>query len=356
MTDFFTQTLESGPVESSAPCRVDMGGTLDIPAFYLPMRKLEPRTFNMALDLRTEARLLPHDPGRVKVSSRGFGSVDFSLEEAPFSHPLGLMFAIAVYFNGMDSKSPGVHIEIDSASPPRSALGGSSSAAVAAVGAFLKAKALVLKKEGAVSRTEAALTAHAIEQGAAGVPCGRQDHLAAAFGGVNAWLWKKRPGNVCFERKRLLKKKDIPGFEKKTLLAYCGKPHVSKDINGQWIAAFLAGKNRKVWEKIAHCARTFTEAVEKGDIRTAASAMSRETALRLEMTPAALDDMGRAFVRAAAETRCGAKFTGAGGGGCVWALGEDPDIARLEEKWKSLAAAGPGARVLEAGIDSLGLA
>ncbi|VEN75023.1 Galactokinase [Candidatus Desulfarcum epimagneticum] len=356
MTDIFTRTLESGPVENSAPCRVDMGGTLDIPAFYLSIRKPAPLTFNIALDLRTRVRLLPHDPGRVKVSSRGFESADFPLDEAPFSHPLGLMFAIAVYFNGMDSQSPGVHMEIDSASPPRSALGGSSAAAVAAVGAFLQARAPGSQKQGDMFRTGAALTAHAIEQGAAGVPCGRQDHLAAAFGGVSAWLWKKGPGEVCFERKSLLKKEDIPDFEKKILIAYCGRPHVSQDINGRWIAAFLAGENRTVWKKIAHCARTFTDAVEKGDIRAAASAMSRETALRLEMTPDALDDMGRAFVRAAADAGCGAKFTGAGGGGCVWAMGEGPDIARLKEKWKPLAAAGPGSRVLDAGIDSLGLA
>ena len=29
--------LESKPVETSAPCRIDMGGTLDISTFYYPL-------------------------------------------------------------------------------------------------------------------------------------------------------------------------------------------------------------------------------------------------------------------------------------------------------------------------------
>src|SRR5210317_1977628 len=129
--------LESKPIEASAPCRIDMGGTLDIPTFYYPLRHLSPCTFNIALALRTRVRLRPFSRGQVKISSRGFKDAQFPAAAAPFDHPMGLMFATAAFFN-----ADGIHIDIESQSPPRSALGGSSAAAVALIAAFLKLKEL----------------------------------------------------------------------------------------------------------------------------------------------------------------------------------------------------------------------
>jgi D-glycero-alpha-D-manno-heptose-7-phosphate kinase len=114
------QILEAEPIETSAPCRLDMGGTLDLSTFFFPLRHLSPCTFNIALDLRTHVRLRPHRDGWVKVSSRGFEAAEFPADELPFQHAMGLIFATAAYF-----QASGVHIEIESSSPPRSALGGS---------------------------------------------------------------------------------------------------------------------------------------------------------------------------------------------------------------------------------------
>ena len=112
------QVLTEQPVTASAPCRIDMGGTLDISTFHLPLQRVAPCTVNMAIALRTQVELLPYAQGQVKVSSRGFESAVFPKRRAPFVHPLGLMFAIAAFYD-----ADGGHIRIDSASPPRSALG-----------------------------------------------------------------------------------------------------------------------------------------------------------------------------------------------------------------------------------------
>ena len=119
-------------VETSVPCRIDMGGTLDLSIFYNPLRHLAPCTANIAVNLRTVVKLLPYHSGRVKVSSRGFESAQFSVGQAPFDHPLGLIFATAEFF-----QADGIHVVIESGSPPRSALGGSSAALVALTAAFL---------------------------------------------------------------------------------------------------------------------------------------------------------------------------------------------------------------------------
>jgi D-glycero-alpha-D-manno-heptose-7-phosphate kinase len=89
MADKIRQILESETIEASAPCRIDMGGTLDIPIFYYPLRHLSPCTFNIALEHRTRVRLLPYTRDVVKISSGGFEDAEFPLGSAPFNHPLG---------------------------------------------------------------------------------------------------------------------------------------------------------------------------------------------------------------------------------------------------------------------------
>ena len=156
--------LDANPIEASAPCRIDMGGTLDIPTFYYPLRHLSPCSFNIALKLRTRVRLLPYARGRIKISSRGFKAAQFPADAAPFNHPMGLMFTTAAFFN-----AEGIHIDIESESPPRSALGGSSAAAVALVAAFLKLKAATESGDRS-NRRRVALLAYQLEQSTAGVP------------------------------------------------------------------------------------------------------------------------------------------------------------------------------------------
>jgi D-glycero-alpha-D-manno-heptose-7-phosphate kinase len=343
-----TKILEKKPITASAPCRIDMGGTLDLATFYLPLRHWQPCTFNIAVNHRTTVTLLPFRKGRIKVSSRGFKSAEFDIATAPFLHPLGLMFAVSAYFD-----AAGVHVRIDSSSPPRSALGGSSAAAVALVAAFLAARdALELT---APVRRRIALLAHAIEESVAGVPCGRQDQLAAAFGGVNAWHWEPRPTGFFHRRTAVVRKSRLASFQQHILLAYCGVPHVSKDVNGQWVRQFLSGKYRNQWREILNCTKKFIDALARNNYKGAVAAMNRETAVRSEMTPDVLNQLGKKLVDAALRHHCGARFTGAGGGGCLWALGSAENIDRLRGIWEQILQQRGEARLLETHIDSDGL-
>ncbi len=343
------EILESNKVTASAPCRIDMGGTLDISTFYYPLRHLNPSTFNIALDMRTTVRLLPYEKNMVKVTSKGFDEAEYPIDELPFSHPLGLIFAIAAYF-----RAEGVHIKIESASPPKAALGGSSVAAVALIGAF----GALFEKLGIsrpLYRREIAILAHALEQSVAGVPCGLQDQLAAAYGGVNLWQWHGRVKEAVFEKNTVIKKSVIKNLEKHILVAYCGKPHDSKDINSQWVKQFLSGKNRHLWSEIIELTGKFADALSSGNHKDAGNCMNMETDIRLKMTPRVLDDTGKELSKAAKNTGCGARFTGAGGGGCVWALGDTGDIDRLKDVWEKILAKKENGRLLNVHIDSDGL-
>jgi D-glycero-alpha-D-manno-heptose-7-phosphate kinase len=325
-----------------------MGGTLDIPTFSLPLRRLSPATVNIAINLRTTVRLLPCRKGTVRISSTGFAPAEFSPEDAPYDHPLGLIFAVAAYFH-----LAGVEIRIDSASPIRSALGGSSVAVVALVG--LLGRIAESCGERGLTAGEVAALAHGLESAVARVPCGFQDQLAAVFGGVNAWLWTGDLAAGGFRRQSLMQPPDFPKLERRMLAAYLGRPHESKDINGQWVARFLAGRDRKQWFDIVDIVHDFADSLIRQDFEKAARLMNRETEIRMAMTPDVLDAFGRGLVEAAAASGCGARFTGAGGGGCVWAIGEQAAVADLRRRWSGILKAREDALLLDVGVDSDGL-
>jgi D-glycero-alpha-D-manno-heptose-7-phosphate kinase len=322
-----------------------MGGTLDISTFHLPLRHLNPCTFNIALDLRTTVRVSPYEAGRIRISSKGFEDAEFPADAAPFDHPMGLMFAVAAYFG-----ASGVHIDIASGSPPRSALGGSSVAACA----LATALASVAEDE-QPSRAHIAGLAHALEASVAGVPCGFQDQLAAVYGGVNAWYWPVAAGDSPFRRETVVEKTDFEALEHRLLVAYGGVPHESKDVNGRWVRGFLSGNGRDNWRQITELTHRFVAAVKEGNYPDALEAMNAETAIRREMTPDVVDDLGGDLIDAALRRNCGVRFTGAGGGGCLWAIGEPSDTDALRKDWRDLLEKREGARLLDAHIDDEGL-
>ncbi len=348
MSRTINDILDSESIQASAPCRIDMGGTLDIGSFFYPLSYLHPCTFNIALAMRTRVRILPFEKGRVKISSKGFESAEFPIDKVPFDHPMGLMFAIAAHF-----QVDGIHIIIESGSPPRSALGGSSVAAVALVAAFN----LLMKKAGrpTLSRERIPLLAHGIEESVAGVPCGLQDQLAATFGGINAWYWKGRGDPRTYIRRPLVHEQRYPDLSDHLLVAYCGIPHESKNINSQWVKRFISGECRTRWVEIAAATRAFVEAFASFDISEAVRQMNRDTAIRSEMTPDVLDDTGSALVASALDHDCGARFTGAGAGGCLWALGSPDKIGKLRIAWARELSKIKTARLLAVDIDSDGL-
>ena len=65
--------------------------------------------------------------------------------------------------------------------------------------------------------------------------------------------------------------------------------------------------------------------------------------------------MGQRLKVAALQHNCGTRFAGAGGGGCVWAIGPPEAIAALRPKWERLLSEEKEARLLPCGIDADGV-
>jgi D-glycero-alpha-D-manno-heptose-7-phosphate kinase len=166
--------LQRKPIEASAPCRLDAGGTWDIKALALPLEGIEPVTINIALSLRTRVILSAYKEGWVRISSDGFSRDEsHPLASAPFNSTFGLFFAAISHFglHGMD-------LRIKSDSPAKAALGGSSTALIALIKALSKLAGLLGKKT--LSLREILHVGYHLEDGVSLGGCGIQDQAAAA--------------------------------------------------------------------------------------------------------------------------------------------------------------------------------
>lgn len=344
------EILTNEPVEASAPCRVDAGGTWDIKAMALPLEREDPVTVNVALDLRTRVRLLPYRDGWVRVSSKGFqpGELSRRTGGCPFDPPFGLFFAAVERFG-----FHGVHVRIASDSPPRSALGGSSTALTA----LLRALSSLAKRRGAAGLRprEILMLGYQLEDGVSGGFCGMQDQAAAVYGGVNLWRWQYGRTRTPFRRKPLMDAGGCREFSNCLLVAHSGRDHDSGSVNRGWVQAFLSGRTRSGWIKANRSVHGLARALTARDWGKAAECLREEMAVRREITPDALIPETSALIEAAEAEGCGARFAGAGAGGAVWAVGPHDLIAVLGSRWAEVLKPMKGGRLLDCRIDSRGV-
>lgn len=341
--------LTEGPVEASAPCRIDCGGTWDIKAMALPYEAIAPTTVNMALTLRTRVILYPHRPGSVKITSQGFEEEEAHRVEAiPFTSHFGLFSAAVLYFG-----FHGIQVEIRSESPVKSALGGSSTALVALIQALSNLGRRVGRPP--LSRREILHLAYHLEDAISGGNCGMQDQAAAVYGGVHQWVWQYGNRTTPFRRVPLLDQQGREALSRRLLVAYSGKTHTSAATNLDWIEGFVSGRTRSGWRTANRIVQQLGRAIQAQDWNGAARRLQGEMAVRRRITPQALDENTEALVEAAEKTGCGARFCGAGAGGSVWALGERENIDRLKPAWERMLAQMRGGRILTCRVESSGV-
>ena len=341
--------LTQGAVEASAPCRVDSGGTWDIKALSLPFEAIQPATVNIALTLRTSASLHPYGEGKVKISSIGFPKPEiFSIDRLPFDSPFGLFFA-AVSFFGFH----GLEVKIDSQSPVRSALGGSSTALVALIKALSKVYAALGNRN--YSKKDILHLGYHLEDGISGGNCGIQDQAAAVYGGVHQWEWSYGNRTAPLQKTSLLNGEGRKELSKRLLVAYSGKNHTSSKTNNQWVRDFLSGKTRPGWIKANEIVRQFGETIKAREWNRAAGLIREEMSIRREITPEALTPFTKKLIAEAEDIGCGARFAGAGAGGSLWAVGKIKRIDQLRVKWAAALAKIKDAKILDCTIDPAGV-
>jgi D-glycero-alpha-D-manno-heptose-7-phosphate kinase len=158
-----------------APLRISLaGGGTDLEAYY---GKYGGAVVSLTIDKYFYVFISPSDSQHIQVSSSDYQTFYRQrLDESPlWDGDLRLPKAIINHF-GVDT---GLSIFLASQVPPGTGLGSSSTVTVALI------KALAVLRGQRLSRAEIAALACRVEIDELGMPIGRQDQYAAAFGGLN---------------------------------------------------------------------------------------------------------------------------------------------------------------------------
>lgn len=324
-------------IESSAPTRIDLaGGTLDIWPLYLFHEHAQ--TLNAAISLRARCFIRPRADKRISIISEDTG---VRVEAAHWSelrenHDLKLVGRLLHYF-----QAEGLEVRTRSESPVGAGIAGSSALNIAVCGA------LAAWCERAVPDDLLLVIAQNVEAQVIDVPTGVQDYRPALFGGINAVELnvdgvRRVPLNV-----------DPAELQQRIVLAYTNASRNSGINNWEMTKRHIDGDRevRARFARIRDVAVAMRDALENRDWTAVGRHVADEWENRKRLAPGvttpAIDAMLDAAVQAGA---AGGKVCGAGGGGCVFCIGEPDRVPAIRR-----ALSESGARLLDFRIESEGL-
>jgi len=295
-------------VESRTPTRIDLsGGTLDLYPLYLFLEGGV--TNNAAVDLYCEVRLETRNDSQVRLKSIDTGTElqAPSIEDLPLDQELGFVARVVKFY----APRTGVNVVTNCAAPHGSGLGASSALLIALSGA------LDHLNGGQLDPVMFVEFGANLEAQSIGIPTGKQDYLAALYGGVNAFHF----GVKGWEREPLMSDAEkLRDFERRIVLTFTGESHFSGTNNWSMMKHFIEddpSSRDSMWE-IRRIAEEMREALSAGDEERLAELLDREWESRKRLaegvTTPAIDRMVKAAGEAGA---LASKICGAGGGGCM---------------------------------------
>ena len=325
-------------LEASAPARIDLaGGTLDL----WPLHVLHPGsvTVNFAVDLRARCRTRKGNGGfRVTVPDLGYERVVSHPREF-LSDPRGaLAGALLEALEISESRD----IELSSAVPYGSGLGGSSALTVAMAAALSSSAGLPFEGPGCVEFLRD------VETRVLGKPAGVQDYYPPLSGGLHCLDFE--PGRVRVRRRDV----DPAVWLRHLTLFDTGAAHSSGMNNWEIFRARLEGDHlvASALDQVRLAAREMSEAVEAGDFRAIGAALRAEWEARRRLAPVVSSPGIEAAIGAAVSAGAwGGKACGAGGGGCVVILAPAEKTPAVREALARL----PEGRLLLIAAENRGL-
>ncbi len=324
-------------IESSAPTRIDLaGGTLDIWPLYLYHEGAQ--TLNAAISLRAHCSLRPRSDKRLLIVSDDTGrrvEVDH-WSELRDNTELRLLGRLLHYF-----QAEGLELHTRCDSPFGAGIAGSSALNIAVCGA--------LARWSGTERTDDALMQIAmnVEAQAIDVPTGAQDYRPAFYGGVSA----VELGVDGVRRVAL----GVPpeALEQRLVLAYTNASRNSGINNWEVTKRHIDGDRtvRSSFARIRDIAIAMRQALEVQDWPEVGRQVAEEWDNRKRLAPgvttAGIDGLLAAARRAGA---MGGKVCGAGGGGCLFCIGEPGAVPAIRAALEK-----EGARLLDFRIEREGL-
>jgi D-glycero-alpha-D-manno-heptose-7-phosphate kinase len=324
-------------IESSAPTRIDLaGGTMDIWPLYLFHDGAQ--TLNAAISLRAHCRLISRSDNRIVIvsddNSRHVEAQHWS--ELRDNHELRLLGRILHYF-----RASGVELHTRSESPMGAGIAGSSALNIAVCAALARWSGAT-HSEDALMQIAMNVEAQAID-----VPTGVQDYRPALYGGISAV--ELRVDGI----RRVPLPVDADQLEQRLVLAYTNASRNSGINNWEVTKRHIDGDAtvQASFSRIRDIAASMRAALERADWVEVGRQVAAEWENRKQLAPGVTTPEIDAMLAAArAAGAHGGKVCGAGGGGCLFAIGEPADVAAIRR-----ALADAGAMVLDFHIERDGL-
>jgi D-glycero-alpha-D-manno-heptose-7-phosphate kinase len=288
-----------------APVRISFaGGGTDLESYY---REFGGLVVSAAIDKYFYVFVTVNKGDNIQIMSSDFRTFyrQDAEQEMLWEGDLALPRAILSHFNIRE----GLSMFLASQVPPGTGLGSSSTVAVAVIKAVSSLQGLTLTKH------HIAELACSIEIGKLGMPIGKQDQFASAFGGVNAFTFGSEGVAV---RPLRLRANVLEGLESGILLFYTGMAREAAKV--------LAEQNRATLSRAAgvmdslHAIKAMAAEVrrcfETGDLAQFGEMLHASW----EQKKSLVSGISNPWIDECYETaRChgalGGKITGAGGGG-----------------------------------------
>lgn len=288
-----------------APVRISLaGGGTDLPAYY---EKCGGCVVSTTIDKYFYTFLTVNEDEDIQITSSDYRTFYRHDGSGPplWEGDLSLPRAILHHF----SISKGVSMFLASEVPPGTGLGSSSTVAVSVIKSVAVACGLHL------SRREIAELACYIEIEKLGMPIGKQDQYAAAFGGLNYFTFTRdgvgvEPIQIAAHMRRRL--------EQHLMLFYTGAARNSASILGEQQQASAREEPSVVTalDAVKNMAHEAKDCLERGEVDGIGELLHRNWVQKKRfasgVTNAAIDEC---YELARATGAIGGKITGAGGGG-----------------------------------------
>jgi D-glycero-alpha-D-manno-heptose-7-phosphate kinase len=324
-------------IDASAPTRIDLaGGTLDIWPLYLFHEGAQ--TLNAAISLRARCSIRPRPGGGLLIVSGDTGARVEARHwsELRESAELRLLGRLLHHF-----QVDGLELRTRCDSPFGAGIAGSSALNIAVCGALARWTGQDIPDDRLLQ------IAMNVEAQAIDVPTGAQDYRPALYGGISAV-------ELGVEGVRRVPLPVAAGdLAARVVLAYTNASRNS-GINNWEVTKRHIDRDPEVqarFGRIRDIAVAMRHALEAGDWPEVGRQVAEEWENRKRLAPGVTTPAIDALLDAArAAGATGGKVCGAGGGGCLFSIGNPADVSAIRQ-----ALTGAGARVLDFTIETSGL-
>lgn len=301
-------------VVATAPTRIDLaGGTLDLEGLYAFLGGAV--TVNIAVELRARAFVRRLRPGKVRLVALDLGAEATGRSVGQLALPA----ALAIHGRALSHYGPptGIEVVTEAAAPAGGGLGGSSALLMAVSAALLRLQGRRVIKAPLIE------TGARLEASLLGVPTGKQDYLAAVFGGLAAYHfsydgWRVERLNVS--------RSFLESLAGRLVLAFTGASRLSGVTNWEKFKAYVenVGPTRRRFARLKAIAEAMREALLDEDVEAVGKLLVKEWAERRRLAPGvSAPSVEAALGKARRVGAIGGKLCGAGGGGCLAVLAAD---------------------------------